>query len=113
MTLDLPEAREFAGDDESFLRNLARRIQLGEAAIGFLNTPLGKYLMTKAQDTAIEAMDKLKTVDPADQVEIRACQNAIFRAESFELWINECIEDAEVADQEMAGVHQQRSEQHG
>jgi hypothetical protein len=76
--------------------SLLKEIQLGLDADRFLSTPLGKYLLMRAQEEAIESMDKLKTmtVCPDNLDDVRNLQCSIKWAENFEFWLTEQIEAA-------------------
>ena len=90
-------------DDERYRRERLATIELGLDAGQFLHTKLGQYLEKRAQDTALEAMQALKTCDPADAKVVQALQNAVFRAESFILWLDDCINQSKVAQNEVEG----------
>lgn len=83
--------------DEHYRRDLNAQIELGLDAEQFFHTKLGQYLEKRAMDSALEAMQSLKTCDPTDDKTIRALQNAVFRAESFVMWIDEAIKEGEIA----------------
>lgn len=89
--------------DQEWRDDLARkqRIELGLDAESFLNSKVGKRLSERAQMEAAEAMHQLKSVDPTNEMAIRALQNDVFRAESFELYINELLRDGEAAQDEL------------
>ena len=90
-------------DDERYRRERTATIALGLDAEQFLRTKLGQYLEQRAQDTALEAMQALKTCDPEDSQVVRALQNAVFRSESFIQWLDDAINQSKVAQNEVEG----------
>lgn len=88
-------------NDDRYRIELQNRIALGLDTEAFLNTTLGKYLEGRAQAEAVDAMQGLKTADPADAKAIQALQNAVFRAESFANWLNDAIADGSLAQNEL------------
>ena len=90
-------------DDERYRRDRFAAIELGLDAEQFLHTKLGQYLEKRALDTAMEAMQALKTCDPGDEKTVRALQNVIFRAESFTIWLDDAINQSKVAQSEVEG----------
>jgi hypothetical protein len=95
----LSEYAEVVQQDDGFRRELLGEVQLGIDAEHFMGTQLGQYLERRAQETALTAMQELKVCDPADTKRIQSLQNAVFRAESFVLWIDECIKEGLNAEQ--------------
>jgi hypothetical protein len=88
-------------DDERYRRERVQTIELGLDAEQFLHTKLGQYLEKRALDTALDAMQALKTCDPNDAKTVQVLQNAVFRAESFTLWLDDCINQSKVAQNEV------------
>jgi len=76
-------------------------VQLGLSAESFLGSPLGKFLVGRAEGEIEEAVEKLKTTDPEDAKAIRDLQNRIYRAESVQYWLAEAIMTGENAQQEL------------
>jgi len=73
-------------DEEDELLQIAK---LGIEAEAFVRSPLGKYLMLKANAEISAAMDDLVSADPADvklNTEIRV---HIHTAKMFIIWVNE------------------------
>lgn len=67
-------------------------IALGYDVEAFLESRLGKYLTERAQADAIDAMAELKVVSAYDTESITKLQNLIHRAESFEGWLIEAMQ---------------------
>jgi len=70
---------------------------LGDEADKFMRSDLGKIVLGLAAQEAELAMDKLKTVDPANYKLIQGLQNEIWRAESIERWLRELIIEGDQA----------------
>lgn len=92
--------------DERYSRELTERIGLGLDAESFLGTKLGMKVLERAQLEALDAMQTLKNIDPTDEKAIRALQNTIYRAESFERWLNDCMTDGETAQMQLGEQHE-------
>jgi hypothetical protein len=78
--------------------------QIGIEAEAFLNSPVGKYLQKRVKQEIVEAVNKLKTVDPCNSKEITTLQNDIYRAESFNVWLAELIITGREAEEEIKQV---------
>ena len=71
---------------------LVKDVQVGIEAEAFLNTAVGKYLVTVAEQERDAALEKLKIVDPLDSGTIRRLQGEVWRAESVQTWLAELIQ---------------------
>lgn len=71
---------------------LQQLIGLGLDAEALVKSKLGNYLLDRARDEAMIAMDELKSIAPTETDRIRELQNIIYRAESFEGWLSEAIQ---------------------
>lgn len=78
--LDTPEVRE-----------LLQQVELGLDVQQFLRSPVGKYLMQKADEERTDALADLVDCSPADPEAIRALQSTIKRADSIQFWLAEAI----------------------
>ena len=87
--------------DDRYRQEIEAKVAVGLDAEAFLDSKLGQYMVGRARDTAQDAMEALKHVDPNDALAIRALQNQVFRAESFEIWMNECRTEGEVAQNQL------------
>jgi hypothetical protein len=83
------------------MTQLEHEVSLGEQAEAFLASPLGKYLVGRAEAEVEEGVEALKRADPEDAKAIRAIQTIIARAESFQYWLAEAIMAGENAQQEL------------
>lgn len=68
-------------------KTLLEQGALGAEAQDFLDSPLGRVVMTQARMEAMEALSKLRTVYPWRRRKIQELQNAVWRAEAFEGWL--------------------------
>lgn len=73
------------------LNEIQKKIALGFDVEAFFNSDLGKYLLGRAADEAINAMNELKDIDPTLTERIRTLQGIIARSEKFELWLQEAL----------------------
>lgn len=73
----------------------------------FRISPLGKYLVDRADLEALEAQDALTRVDPEDTKEIRRLQNIVWRSNSFKSWLEELETAGEIAYQQYVSDQQQ------
>lgn len=80
-------------DEES----LVAEALLGDEAKKFLTGELGRFLLGCAEQDAKLAASGLEDVDPSDQKKIRDLQNRVWRARSFEGWLNELVQRGEDA----------------
>ena len=70
------------------------RIQaLGEEAERFITSPLGKFMIERAEGEVEEAVEALKVIDPSESGEIRILQNKIKTGEDFQYWLAEAVQD--------------------
>src|SRR5690349_9764955 len=79
-------------------RNAA--IEFGEFAATFLQSPIGSFLIKRADAEEREALEKLAIVNPFDQDAIRLLQFQAWRANSFAGWLQEAINAAVAAHQD-------------
>lgn len=80
---------------------LYREVDFGMAVEAFLESPIGKYLVKRAEEEVEDAVEKLKVVDCTATQEIRALQNQIYRAESIQYWLAEAIQAGQNASDEL------------
>jgi hypothetical protein len=72
-------------------KTLLEQGALGAEAQDFLDSPLGRLVLTQARMEAVEALSKLRTVLPFRRRKIQELQNAVWRAEAFEGWLRGAI----------------------
>ena len=73
------------------LNEIQQKIALGLDAEAFFRSDLGKYLLGRAEDDAIQAINELKEISPTKTERIRTLQSTIARSENFELWLKEAL----------------------
>jgi len=74
------------------LRDIKNTIDFGFEAEAFLQSKLGRYLIGRAEAEVEEAVERLKRVDPENASQIRAIQQTINVAESFQYWLGEAVQ---------------------
>lgn len=94
----------FRNDDERVLFEEAR---LGQEAIAFLHTPLGRWLRAVADQEKQEAMETLLDVDYTNGMQIAHYQMKAKIAECFVRWIGEAIQNGRVAEQQLETMEQE------
>lgn len=80
---------------------LHRAVSFGMTVEAFLESPIGKYLVNRAEEEVEDAVEKLKVVDCTATREIRALQNQVYRAESIQYWLAEAIQAGQNASDEL------------
>lgn len=89
-------------------RLLIAEIDLGLATEQFVKSDVGRYLIGRARGEAEEAIERLKKVDANDPKSIREIQNEIWRAESFQQWLEDTILGGRNAEEQFVhGAEQQ------
>lgn len=86
-------------DEES----LMSQVRFGIEVESFVNTEIGKYLLSRADMEVESAVEKLKTADPDASKQIRDLQNQIYRAESINRWLAEAVQDGFHAERTLTG----------
>ena len=89
------------------LDELIAEAELGEQAKVFLESDLGRKLLSMAQDEVIAAQELLERVSPVDVEGIRKLQHQAQFGRKFEEWLLEIFSRGENAKQ----VFQQQSEE--
>jgi hypothetical protein len=72
---------------------LLRTAGLGMDIEAFLGGPVGTYLIRRSEDEIKEAVSDLCRADPDDAKGIRDLQNRIWRAEAFQQWLAEGVQE--------------------
>src|SRR5258708_1065288 len=72
-------------------RLLVAEGMLGQDAVEFAKSDLGRYLIGRANLDVMEGTDALKTTFPWRKRRIQQLQNAIWRAEHFKQWLLQAI----------------------
>jgi hypothetical protein len=86
-------------DAETELR--IAEVRLGMQAEDFVRSPIGRYLLGRAQIEVDDATTKLKRVSPADTEAVRALQNRVLLMESFGGWIQDAIANGNNAEAQL------------
>ena len=79
------------------IRLLEEEITLGAEAQNFVHSELGQRLADNLQELANEALNELKSVDPANIKKVTELQSKIWQAEHFMLWLIGVINDGKNA----------------
>jgi hypothetical protein len=87
------------------------QLRLAEVRLGldteqFLKTPVGRYLLGRAEHDAQDAIDRLKTVDAADANAVRKAQGDAILVERFMAWLNDAIMNGRNAEEQLEQGHQ-------
>lgn len=80
---------------------LLKAVDLGFQAEAFLQSDVGRYLVSRAEAQIDEAVELLKNADPEDAKAIRSLQNEIVVAESVQYWLADLIQQGENAQQQL------------
>ncbi len=79
-------------------------LNLGLDAEQFLNTPLGRYLLDRADEEKEEALADFRKADPGNYAVISDIQNRIWRSEAFSRWLAEAIHIGRHAENELKNL---------
>ena len=71
---------------------LVRQAVFGVEVQDFLNSPIGSFLLTRAEARLANLIEGLKKIDPAQSVAIGAIQAEIRHLEQFEGWLAEAVQ---------------------
>ncbi|MGR9117432.1 MAG: hypothetical protein ACU85E_16915 [Gammaproteobacteria bacterium] len=83
------------------MEQLIKEARLGIEAEAFLSTDLGRYLIARANEERIEALEQLAVVDPNDIKAIAKLQNKVAVADSIQTWIANAIQNGYYAELEI------------
>jgi hypothetical protein len=72
-------------------------MEVGEKVRAFFDTPAGKTLRHRVRESALDAINQLKSADAADAKKIRELQNEIWRCEVFIQWLSDVTIGAKTA----------------
>lgn len=78
--------------EQSELSDMYAAVELGLDAELFLKSPVGLYLLRKAEEERTDALADLVDVAPNDTEAIRALQSQIKRADSLLFWLSDAIQ---------------------
>ncbi|MDY6893893.1 MAG: hypothetical protein SVO01_00520 [Thermotogota bacterium] len=80
-----------SNDDGTEIGMLIDEVRLGNEAERFLQSPLGIYVIEKAEQERQEALEDLLETPSSDEENIRNCQVRARIAEAIPLWLQEVI----------------------
>ncbi len=80
------------------MEQLLRTAALGMDVRVFLDSPVGQYLIKRAETEVESALVALKDVDPENPRLIRELQNRAYRAQTVLQWLAEAIQEGENAE---------------
>jgi peroxiredoxin family protein len=83
--------------DEAALRAVA----LGMDVEAFLNSSVGRYIVTRAEQERVAWLEQLLNVDAEDAKEIRACQHHIGVIDAVMQWLADAVTEARNAEQQL------------
>lgn len=83
------------------VRELLQQVELGLDVQQFLRSPVGKYLLQKADDERTDALAELVEANPEDSEGIRALQSTIKRADSIQFWLIEAVQAGKNAEAQL------------
>jgi hypothetical protein len=73
-------------------RDLYNAVVLGFDVKAFTKSPVGLYLLSRADEERMDALVGLVDVSPDDAEAIRALQSTVKRADSFQYWLEDAIQ---------------------
>lgn len=82
-------------------RQLLMLAELGVTLEQAMETPLWRFLSTRAEQEAQKAVDRLLETDPADALKVAAVQNDIRRHRELVKWMTDGIEAGRDAGREV------------
>jgi len=71
--------------------------RLGIRVHAWFNSPIGQYVLTRAQEQIEEIQTRLLEIDPRAAEAIRDLQDQAARARGAVMWLNDAIQDGEAA----------------
>ena len=66
---------------------------LGEQIDSFFQSDVGKYLLARAKRVYNTAVEDFKRLDPSDTEAVRRCQTDMWKAEAFQGWMEQGIQE--------------------
>lgn len=87
-------------------RELFAEARLGQQAIDFLHSELGRLLMGYADQEKKEAMEQLLKADSHDHAKIDFFQRKAEIADNFVRWIGEAIQNGSLAEDELMSIEE-------
>jgi len=87
-----------------------RTAVFGQQVQDFLASPIGDYLIKRAEHRLALAIDELKTIDPTKVQAVMALQKEIGLLEGFEAWLGDAVQDGLTA---IAALDAEEDADHG
>jgi hypothetical protein len=78
---------------------------LGRMCEEFIGSDVGQFLLSRAQREAFESIETLKSCPATDYTTIIEARATLRRAENFEAWLREAIEQGMQATQQLESEH--------
>lgn len=83
--------------DEAALRVVA----LGMDVENFLQGPIGRHLLARAEEARVSALEALARCDPENAASVRAYQNQVAVVDMVQQWLADAITEARNAEQQL------------
>jgi hypothetical protein len=83
------------------VRRLLHTVQFGLDVAAFVDTPVGQYLVGRAEQERAAALEDMAAADASDVERMRELQLVVRRADSFAQWLADAQMDGEAADAEL------------
>lgn len=93
---EMQELHEIFTQDEDN-RQLVAEVMLGQDAVDFAKSDIGRYLIGRANIEIREATELLKKTWPWRKRRIQQLQNDVWRAENFKIWLLQQINSGRTA----------------
>ena len=71
---------------------LVRTAVFGQDVQDFLCSPIGDFLLKRAEQRLARLIEELKRVDPAQRMKVAGIQAEIHHVEGFEAWLGEAVQ---------------------
>ena len=81
-----------SNEQSAEIRELTTTIDFGFQVEAFIKSPIGTFLIARAEGEIEDALEGLKKVSPNDPAAIVDLQNRVYRAESIQYWLAEAIQ---------------------
>lgn len=78
-----------------------KTVALGLDVEAFLHSPVGRYLVQRAEAERAAALEKLKDADAEDAKAIRRYQHQVGVIDAIQQWLADAIHDAHNAEQQL------------
>lgn len=79
-----------------------REVALGMDVQAFLQGPIGRYLIGRAEETRASALEALVHCDPENAASVRAYQNQVAVVDMVQQWLADAITEGRKHEQELS-----------